>query len=86
MKNCFKELYDYDLVEKCLKGGKLLLKSNFQNDKTKNDGFHPQCKFCRNEYYVDNKNRILNKQKFYNKENRDELNDYQKNYYLDNRD
>ena len=34
------------------------------------------------DYYVANKNRLLNKRKFYNKENRDRMKEYQfKNHY-----
>ena len=49
MSSCIKDFYDYDLVKKCLKCGDISLKSNFPRDKTKTDGFHPQCKACRRE-------------------------------------
>ena len=42
------------------------------------DGLQTQCNFCRNDYiknyYVANQDRLLNKQKLYNKENRDKIN------------
>ena len=42
------------------------------------DGLQSQCEFCLNDYnknyYVANQDRLLNKQKLYNKENRDEIN------------
>ena len=38
------------------------------------DGFNPQCKFCTKKNYVDNQDRLLNKQKLYDKENRDKIN------------
>ena len=41
------------------------------------DGSSPQCKFRRKKYYVENQDRLLNKQKFYNKENRDHTKEYQ---------
>ena len=41
------------------------------------DGVNPQCKFCRKNYHVDNQDRLLNKQKFDNKENRDQIKEYQ---------
>ena len=56
------------------------LKSTFHKRSKSSDGFHPQCKFCIKEYYVDNKDRLLNKQKFYNKENRDKINTRMKEY------
>ena len=40
------------------------------------DGLDNQCSLCWKQYYVDNKNRLLNKQKFYNKENRDRIKEY----------
>ena len=52
------------------------------------DGFKPQCKFCtkknylnirerKKEYYLDNRDRLLNMQKFYNKEKSDRIKEYQ---------
>ena len=52
------------------------------------DGLQSQCKFCVNEYnknyYVANQDRLLNKQKLYNKENRDKINT-RMNEYVKNR-
>ena len=39
-----------------------------------NDGLNPQCKFCTKKYYVDNQDRLLNKQKLYDKKIRDKIN------------
>ena len=69
MSNCIK-----DLVLKCSKCRIISLKSNFHKDNTKNDCLYNQCKVCRNEYYLDNRNRIVNNQKLYNKQNRDKIN------------
>ena len=55
----------------------MILKSNFHKRFKSSDGFHPQCNFWMKQYYVDNKNRLLNKRKFYNKENRDRIKEYQ---------
>ena len=52
------------------------------------DGFNPQCKFCTKKFYLDNRERkkkcfldnrdqLLNKQKFYNKENSDRIKENQ---------
>ena len=38
------------------------------------DAFNPQCKFCTKKYYVDNQDRLLNKQKLYDEGNRDKVN------------
>ena len=77
MSSCITDLFDYDLVKKCLKCGTIPLKSNFHENKTKIDGFRPRCKIRRKKYYVDNKDRLLNKQKIFNKENHDQINEYQ---------
>ena len=78
MSNCIKDLFDYDLVKKCRVCKNISLKSYF-NKKTKSkDGLQSQCQFCVNDYdknyFVDNKDRLLNKQKLYNKENRNQIN------------
>ena len=101
MSNCIKDRFDYDLVKKCSKCGIKSLKGNFHKSKNMKDGLQPHCiscvkqkqKQCFNEnpdkkrkYYLDNQDRLLNKQNFYNKKNRDQIKEYQKKYYLDNRD
>ena len=52
------------------------------------DGVQSQCKFCvkdyNKNYYVDNKDRLLNKQKFYDKRNCDKINT-RMNEYIKNR-
>ena len=70
MSRCIKDFYVYDLVKKSSKCKNIPLKSNFHKRSKSNDGFHPQCKICKNEFYVDKKNHLLNKQNFYNKKNR----------------
>ena len=62
------------------------MKSNFNKNKTKKDGYRSECRLCSKEYYYNNRGRILNKQNFYNKENHDQRNEYQIKYVLDNRD
>ena len=47
MSNCIKDLFDYDLVKKCLKCGNISLKSNFHKDKNREDGLQPYCKSCK---------------------------------------
>ena len=42
MSSCIKDLYDYDLVEKCSKCEIISLKSNFHKRSKSSDGFHPQ--------------------------------------------
>ena len=71
MSNCIKDLYDYEIIKKCSKCGIISLKSNFNKDKTKNDGLFNQCRFCVNQ-----------RQKQYDIENRDK----KRNCYNENHD
>ena len=79
MSSCINDLYDCELVKKCCRCGNISLKSNFlKKNKNMSDGCNPQCKFSKKKYYVDNQVRILNKQEFYNKGNRDQTIEFQK--------
>ena len=42
-----------------------------------NDGFQPYCKSCIKKYCLENRDRLLDKHKCYNKENRDRIKEYQ---------
>ena len=87
MSNCIKDFFDYDLVRKCRVCKNISIKSSFYKNTKFKDGLQSQCKFCVNNYnknyYVENKYRLLNKQKFYNKQNRNQIssrmNEYVKN-------
>ena len=79
MSNGIKDLYDYDLVKKCSNCGIIKLKSNFYKDKTKNDGLHNHCIFCRKKYYLDNQHQIPNYNTIYKGENRSKINSYEQN-------
>ena len=65
-------------VKNCSKCKLFFPKSNFHKDITKNDGYRPFCKNCSKRYYYDNRNRILNNHKIYNKENRSKINAYER--------
>ena len=73
MSNSIKDFHNYDLVKKCGKCGIISLKSNFHKNKNMNDGFQPYCKSCIEKKYLENRDRLLNKHKCYNKENRDRI-------------
>ena len=82
MSNCIRDLFDYDLVKKCLKCGNISLKSHFHRNKNMRDGLNTHCKNC-----------VIQKQKQYDIENRDKKREYYQNnrnrvkdYYLQNRD
>ena len=47
MSSCIKDLYDYDLVEKCSKCGIMSLKSKFHKIKAKSNGYRSECITCR---------------------------------------
>ena len=65
MSRCFK-----DLVKKCSKCEIISLKTNFNKDRTKKDGYRPSCKSCCNKYYSIVHKRILNSHKICKKNNR----------------
>ena len=65
MSSCIKDLHDYDLVTKCSKCGIISLKINFHKPSKSSEGFLSQGEFCIKDYYVHNKDRLLNKQKLY---------------------
>ena len=73
-----------DDVKNCSKCKNILLKTDFHKIKNISDGFQSQCKFCTKRHYVDNQDRLLNKQKFYDKENGDKIN-ARMNEYIKNR-
>ena len=65
MSNCIKDLYDYNLVKKCCRCKNILLKSNFNKNKTKRDGVQSICINCFKQYHINRKERrsILDKQR-----------------------
>ena len=61
---------------------------NFHKDNKQRDGLNNKCKVCRKQkyteilvkkknYYLDNRDQLLKKQKLYNKENRDRIKEYE---------
>ena len=46
MSNCIKDLYDYELVEKCCRCEIISLKPNFHKNKLTKDGCRSACKNC----------------------------------------
>ena len=65
-------------IKRCSKCKMIYSKSNFYKDRMTNDGYRPSCKICTNQYYYDNRNRILDNHKIYNKNNRDKINAYER--------
>ena len=57
MSNCIKDLFGYVLVEKCCRCQNILLKSNFNKDKTKKDGVQGICIICFKQYHNNRKER-----------------------------
>ena len=54
MSSCFKEVYDYEVVQKCSKCKMIGSKTNFRKNSRTIDGLHLQCKHCRKQYYDEN--------------------------------
>ena len=75
MSNCIKDLFDYDLVEKCSKSGIVKLKSNFHKKLKYSDGLSSQCKSC-----------VIQKQRIYDSENREIIINRNKDYRLKHHD
>ena len=67
MSNFIKDLYEYDLIKKCRVCKNISIKSNFNKNKTKNDGYRSECRSCCREYYYDKRDQLLNNMKNYNK-------------------
>ena len=67
-----------DELKRCSKCKMIYSKSNFYMDRTTNGGYRPSCKICTNQYYYDNRNRIINNHNIYNKENRSKINTYER--------
>ena len=99
MSNCIKDLYNYELVKKCLKCGNISLKRNFHKNKNRKDGLKAYCKNCiiqkqkqydienrdkKREYYHNNRNKIHTRMNDYYLQNRDRINNRNKDYRLEN--
>ena len=89
MKNCNKDLYDYDLVKKCSKCGNISLKSNFHKNKKSSDGLFAQCKSSviqrQRIYDYENREKIIIRNKDYRLKNHDRIMTQKKNIYTNNR-
>ena len=59
------------MVKKCRFCKNISLKSNFCKSRTKRDGYRSECVSCCRKYYYNNRDRILNNMKNYNKRNRE---------------
>ena len=67
-----------DELKKCSKCKTISLKSNFNNDKTKNDGLNPICKVCRIGYYYEKREKRKEYGKCYARQNRARINAYER--------
>ena len=65
MSTCIKNLYDYELVKKCLKCGNVSLKSNFHKIKNRKDGLQAYCLSCRTQYCNENRDQLIEYKKKY---------------------
>lgn len=53
---------------------------NFGKDKTKRDGLHTQCKYCKKQWREKNKDKLKNYDKEYYQNNKQEKKEYKKEY------
>jgi hypothetical protein len=51
----------------------------FSKNSSRKDGYHPQCKNCKKEWRLNNREHVLEYHKNYNKKNTDKRNEYYKN-------
>jgi hypothetical protein len=68
----------------CSKCGRELPLSEFYKDKQNYDGFKSYCKDCFKQYYVDNREHVLERQKQYNAEHAEAIKHYKKQWDADN--
>ena len=52
----------------------------FVRDKARPDGYYPVCKDCRREYYLSNRQRVLDQARSYRQKNRTRICEHQKRY------
>ena len=86
MSDCIKDLYDYDLVKKSSNCGIISLKSNFHKNKNRKDGLPSRCKFCVNEHYLKNIDKIVLKTRDWSKNNTEKVKQNQKKYNEQNKE
>lgn len=58
----------------------------FGKDKNSKDGLYSICKECKHQYYMENKEIITLKHKEYNELNKQQLSDYHRRWYNENKD
>jgi len=77
-------------IKKCSKCNIARALSEFDKDKSKKDGYRPDCKICRSkekaQYYENNKDKVLESQKEYYENNRQQILEYHKQYYVINKE
>lgn len=66
------------MEKKCSRCKEIKLSSLFVQDKSSFDGLARICKECKNNFYLNNKEKIIKQRKEYRKENRDEISERQK--------
>ena len=61
-----------------MKYGNISLKSNFHKNKNRKDGLQSRCKFCVNEYYLKNNDKVILKTRDWSKNNPEKVKQNQK--------
>ena len=69
----------------CFKCGKEKNESEFSKSKTRKDGRQATCKKCNSEYYQENKEEVLDRERKRYQENKEQILDQKREYYQENR-
>ena len=77
MSLCIEDIYNYDIVKKCRVCKNISLKTIFNKNKTKMDGYRSECRSCCKEYYYNNEDQLLSNMKNDNKQYREKINLYE---------
>lgn len=81
---------DSTTLKRCSKCGEEKPRDQFRPDKQSRDGLYFRCRTCsadvRRQYYLDNREKVTERQRRYNAANRDAVNERNRERYAENRD
>ena len=80
------QIVENAMMKLCSKCGNISLKSNFHKNKNRKDGLQSRCKFCVNEYYLKNNDKIILKTTDWSKNNPEKVKQNQKKYNEQNKE
>lgn len=81
---------DFTTLKRCSRCKEEKPRDQFRPDKQSRDGLYFRCKACsaevRRQYYLDNREKVTERQRRYNAANRDAVNERNRERYAENRD